>query len=520
MTKVAVKFKNAADTDFSKEENMVKLKAQISETRKSLGGKFPYVIDGEKRFSDNELASINPANPDEIIGTVSKVSQTEAERAIQSALQAFEGWSRTSVAERADYLFKAAEVLEKKRFELASIMVLESGKNYTEADAEVSEAIDFLNYYAHSALEMTQDDHKLINIPSEDNNLEYIPLGVGFIVSPWNFPFAICIGLSVSALVTGNTILVKPSSLTPVIAYKFMEVMEEVGLPKGVLNFIPGDSSEIGDYITGHPQIRFISFTGSKAVGLHINALAAQTAPGQKWIKRVNAEMGGKDGIVVDETADLDYVAREVVEAAFSFQGQKCSAGSRLIVVEEVYDELVRKVVDRAKELSIGLGEENNEIGPVIDEKAYKSILNYIEIGKQEGTLQHGGKALDSKGYFIEPTIISDVSRTDRIMKEEIFGPVLAIAKAKDWKDAIEIYNDTEYGLTGAFFSNKKERINFAAQEMHCGNLYVNRRCTGALVGVHPFGGFNMSGTDSKAGSYDYIKLFSQAKLVTKVIQF
>ncbi|TWT01552.1 L-glutamate gamma-semialdehyde dehydrogenase [Planomicrobium sp. CPCC 101079] len=516
MTTIAVEYKNAQDTDFSKEENVVALKSKIKETRNSLGKKYPYIINGEKKFSENELVSLNPANPNEVVGTVSKASQEEAERAIQSALQAFESWSRTPVAERADYLFKAAEALEKKRLELASVMILEAGKNYAEADAEVSEAIDFLNFYATSALKLAKDDHKLIRIPGEDNKMEYIPLGVGFIVPPWNFPFAICIGLTVSAVVTGNTVLLKPSSLTPVIAYKFMEVMEEVGLPKGVINFVPGDSSDIGDYITGHPQTRFISFTGSKAVGLHINALAAQTAPGQKWIKRVNAEMGGKDGVVVDETADLDFVAQEVVEAAFSFQGQKCSAGSRLIVVEEVYDELVEKVVAVTKKLSIGTGEENNQVGPVIDKKAYKSILNYIEIGKQEGKLELGGKALEGEGYFIEPTVISGVTRKDSIMQEEIFGPVLAIAKAKDWKDAIDIYNDTEYGLTGSFFSNVEARLDFAAEEMHCGNLYLNRRCTGALVGVHPFGGFNMSGTDSKAGSYDYIKLFSQAKTVTK----
>ena len=520
MTTETLSFKNARDTDFSLQVNITAIEKAIEAVRNQNGTKYPYIINGEKIYTDNQIVSINPANPSEVIGTVSKVSQPEAERAIQSALNAFETWSRTSVSERADYLLNAAKVLEEKRLELASVMILESGKNFTEADAEVSEAIDFLNFYALNAIKLAKDDHKLIRIPSENNNLEYIPLGVGFIVPPWNFPFAITIGLTVSALVTGNTVLLKPASVTPVIAYKFVEIMEEIGLPKGVLNFIPGDSSEIGDYITGHPQTRFISFTGSKEVGLHINSLAAQTAKGQKWIKRVNAEMGGKDGIVVDETADLDYVANEVVQAAFSFQGQKCSAGSRLIIVEDVYDQLIEKVVERTKELTFGLGEENHDIGPVIDEKAYNSILNYIEIGKNEGKLVLGGNASECEGYFIEPTIIKDVTKDSRIMKEEIFGPVLAIAKAKDWKEGIEIYNATEYGLTGSFFSIIEERIDVAAEEMHCGNLYINRRCTGALVGVHPFGGFNMSGTDSKSGSYDYLKLFSQPKLVTKKIQF
>ena len=519
MTTETLEFRNAIDTDFSIQENVNKIQLTIEAVRKQNGTKYPYIINGEKHFTDNEIISINPAKPSEVIGTVSKVSKSEAERAIQSALTAFESWSRTSVTERAEYLLKAAKVLEEKRLELASTMILEAGKNYTEADAEVSEAIDFLNFYALNAIKLAKDDHGLIRIPSEDNNMEYTPLGVGFIVPPWNFPFAITIGLTVSALVTGNTVLLKPASVTPIIAYKFVEIMEEVGLPKGVLNFIPGNSSEIGDYITSHPQIRFVSFTGSKEVGLHINALAAQTAEGQKWIKRVNAEMGGKDGIVVDETADLDNVAEEVVQAAFSFQGQKCSAGSRLIIVEDVYDQLVEKVVERTKQLTFGYGEENCDVGPVIDEKAYKSILNYIEIGKNEGTLVCGGKPSECEGYFIEPTIIKDVTKDSRIMQEEIFGPVLAIAKAKDWKEAIEIYNSTEYGLTGSFFSTVEERIDFAALEMYCGNLYINRRCTGALVGVHPFGGFNMSGTDSKSGSYDYLKLFSQPKLVTKKIK-
>lgn len=520
MATETLSFKNAIDTDFSNQKNITAIKNTIEVVRNQKGKKYPYIIDGEKIFTHDQIVSINPANPSEIIGSVSKVTQPEAERAIQSALSAFETWSRTSVTERANYLLRAAKLLEEKRLELASIMILEAGKNYTEADAEVSEAIDFLNFYALNAIELSKDDHKLIRIPSENNYMEYIPLGVGFIVPPWNFPFAITIGLTVSALVTGNTVLLKPASVTPIIAYKFVEIMEEIGLPKGVLNFIPGDSSEIGNYITGHPQIRFISFTGSKEVGLHINELAAKTAPGQKWIKRVNAEMGGKDGIVVDETADLDYAAKEIVQAAFSFQGQKCSAGSRLIIVEDVYEQLLEKVVEYTKGLSIGNGEDNHDIGPVIDERAYKSILNYIEIGKNEGTLVLGGNAVDNEGYFIEPTIIKDVTKDSRIMKEEIFGPVLAVAKAKDWKEAIEIYNATEYGLTGSFFSAIEERINVAAEEMYCGNLYINRRCTGALVGIHPFGGFNMSGTDSKSGSYDYLKLFSQPKLVTKKIQF
>ena len=516
MSTLTVEFKNAKDTNFEIQSNVVKIQEAIAEVEKNLGQKYPAIINGERIFSEEEISSINPAIPTQVIGTVSKVNQEGAEQALQAALIAFETWSRETVEARANIWFKAAEIIEEKRFERAATMILESGKNYGEADAEVSEAIDFLNYYGQSAIKLSKDTHDLIALENEKNTLEFIPLGVGFIIPPWNFPFAITTGLTVSAIVMGNTTLLKPSGLTPVIAYKLVEILEQAGLPKGVVNFVPGDSSEIGDYLTGHAKTRFISFTGSKDVGLHINELAAKTAPGQKWIKRVNAEMGGKDGIVVDETADLDFAADEIVQAAFSFQGQKCSAGSRLIAVESIHDALLEKVIERVKLLTIGEGKNNKDVGPVIDEKAYKSIQKYIEIGKAEGTLVLGGNVSSCEGYFIEPTIIKVKDSKSTIMQQEIFGPVLAVAKAKDWQEAIEIYNDTEYGLTGSFFSRNPERIEVAHNDMHCGNLYINRRCTGALVGVHPFGGFNMSGTDSKAGSYDYLKLFSQGKLVTK----
>jgi 1-pyrroline-5-carboxylate dehydrogenase len=508
-------FQNEPNTDFTKVEEVKKLKEAIAAFRNELGKDYPVIINGEKIRTNDKLTSINPGKKDEVIGYVSKVNRKMAEQALEVATETFETWKRVSPEERAGYLFKAAEVMRKRRHELSAIMILEAGKNFEEADAEVSEAIDFLEYYGRAMIQLDEDTHHLKHVPDEKNQLKYIPLGVGFIVSPWNFPFAICVGLTVSAVVTGNTTVVKPASLTPIIAYKFVEIMDEVGLPKGVINFIPGDSSQMGDFITGHPKTRFISFTGSKDVGLHINELAGKTAKGQKWIKRVNAEMGGKDGIVVDETADLDAAAQSIVSSAFSFQGQKCSAGSRAIIVESVYDELVNKVVELTKEITVGNGEDDHFVGPVIDERAYKSILNYIEIGKKEATLVLGGDTPSDVGYYINPTIFSDASPDSTIMQEEIFGPVVAISRAKDWKDAIAIYNNTDYGLTGSFFSSNQERIEEAVEIMHCGNLYVNRNCTGALVGVHPFGGFNLSGTDSKAGSYDYLKLFSQGKLHT-----
>jgi 1-pyrroline-5-carboxylate dehydrogenase len=336
------------------------------------------------------------------------------------------------------------------------------------------------------------------------------------VIPPWNFPLAICVGMTSAAVVSGNTVLLKPASTTPVIAHKFVELMEEVGLPAGVINFIPGSGAEVGDYLTTHPKTRFISFTGSKEVGLRINKLAAETQPGQIWIKRVIAEMGGKDGIVVDETADLDAAAGAIVASAFGFQGQKCSAGSRAYVVESVYDVVVAKVEELAKKLVVGLPEKNFAAGPVIDKNSYEKILNYIEIGKKKGRVLVGGKKAEGNGYYIQPTVFADVDGKARIMQEEIFGPVLAIGKAKDWKEAIDLFNDTEFGLTGSFFSTEESRIEYALENQHCGNLYINRKCTGALVGVHPFGGFNMSGTDSKAGGYDYLLLFTQAKATSR----
>jgi len=524
MTKILEKnntlatYNNEPNTDFSRKMEVEKLRKEIESFRKEFGKEYPVIINGEKIVTKDKLISTNPGKKDEIVGYVSKADQEMAEKALNAALETFESWKHVKAEERAEYLFKAAQVMRERRHALSAIMILESGKNFEEADAEVSEAIDFLEYYGRSMIQLDADSHHIKSIPGENNKLTYIPLGVGFIVSPWNFPLAICVGLTVSAVVTGNTTVLKPSSLTSIIAYKFVEIMEEVGLPKGVINFIPGDSSVMGDYITGHAKTRFISFTGSKDVGLHINELAGKTAKGQKWIKRVNAEMGGKDGIVVDETADLDAAAHSIVTSAFSFQGQKCSAGSRAVIVEEVYEELVSKIVALTKEISIGSGEENHFAGPVINQQAYENILNYIEIGKKEANLVLGGDTPNNEGYYINPTIFVDATPDSRIMQEEIFGPVLSIAKAKDWKEAIEIYNNTDYGLTGAFFSSKQERIDDAIENMHCGNLYVNRNCTGALVGVHPFGGFNLSGTDSKVGSYDYIKLFSQGKMHTQKI--
>jgi 1-pyrroline-5-carboxylate dehydrogenase len=355
--------------------------------------------------------------------------------------------------------------------------------------------------------------------PGEINTFTYIPLGVGIIISPFNFPLAIMAGTTVAAIVSGNTVILKPADSTPIIAAKFVELMEQAGLPAGVLNFVQGVGAEIGEYLVDHPKTRFISFTGSRAVGCRIYERASKVNSGQIWLKRVIAEMGGKDTVVVDKDADIDLAVSSIVYSAFGFSGQKCSAGSRAVVHQDVYDEVLDKAIALTETLTLGNPEDaNTYMGPVIDERAYNKIMNYIEIGKQEAKLMTGGKGDDSNGYFIQPTVFADVDEKARLMLEEIFGPVLAFCKARDFDHMMDIANNTEYGLTGAFISNNREYIERAREEFHVGNLYFNRGCTGAIVGYQPCGGFNNYGTDSKAGSPDYLLLHMQAKTTSETL--
>ncbi|MGZ5474834.1 MAG: L-glutamate gamma-semialdehyde dehydrogenase, partial [Thermoanaerobaculia bacterium] len=421
---------------------------------------------------------------------------------------------------RAGLLLKAAKLMRERKHEFSAVMVLEVGKTWAEADADTAEAIDFMEFYAREAYRYA-GDQPIVKIESEDNDLVYIPLGVGAVIPPWNFPLAIMAGMTTAGVVTGNTIVLKPSSDAPWIAYRFFELLEESGMPAGVVNFVSGSGGDVGDPLIQHPRIRFISFTGSKEVGLHINAEAAKARDGQMWIKRVVAEMGGKDAIIVDrEYANLDDAASAVVASAFGFQGQKCSACSRAIIDEAVYDRIVPMIVEKTKALRIGdPTTADAQIGPVVNEKAMKTIKGYIDKGTGEGgTLLAGGNTDPSNGYFVEPTVIGDVDPKGTIAQEEIFGPVLAIIKAKDFDDALHIANDTQFGLTGAVFTDNEEKLERAREEFFVGNLYLNRKCTGALVGVHPFGGFNMSGTDSKAGGRDYLGLFQQAKAISRKV--
>jgi 1-pyrroline-5-carboxylate dehydrogenase len=437
-----------------------------------------------------------------------------ANRAVESAYAAFAQWSRTAAEERVRLLLDAARILRSRKFEFDAWLVYEAGKTWPEADADVSEAIDFCEYYARE-MDRLAGPQPVVQLPGEKDEMIYIPLGVGVVIPPWNFPLAILAGMAAATLVTGNTAILKPSSETPTIAAKFAEVLLEAGFPESSFTLLTGSGAAVGDVLVRHPKTRFVAFTGSRDVGLHINELAAKHQPGQIWIKRVIAEMGGKDAIVVDGDADLDKAVDGVLASAFGYQGQKCSACSRAIVHTSVYDQFLEKLAAKTRNIKIGPSDDpGNYMGPVISAAARKTILQYIETGKREGRLVAGGDAAPEGGYFIPPTIIADVEPSARVFQEEIFGPVLAVTRARDFEHALELANDSQYGLTGAVFSNDPEHLRQAKERFHVGNLYFNRKCTGAMVGAHPFGGFNMSGTDSKAGGPDYLLLFLQAKSV------
>ncbi len=514
-------FRNEPFTDFSKPENAAAMRQAIEKVRGELGKEYPIIIGGEKIELEKKFESINPAEKSQVVGVFSE-ADTDAEnlvnKAIEAATEAFKTWKNIPAEERAEYLFNAAKIIRDRKHEFSAWMIFEVGKTWAEADGDTQEAIDFLEFYGREMIRWA-GEQPVTKLEGEDNRFEYIPLGVGAIIPPWNFPLAIMAGMTSAAIVAGNTVVLKPSSDSPTIAAKFVEVLEEIGLPNGVVNFITG-SAGTGEAMVTHPKTRFISFTGSKEVGLHINEQAAKKRDGQIWIKRVVAEMGGKDAIVVAEDADLDSAALGTVQAAFGFQGQKCSACSRLIVDEKVHDALMEKLVEHTKKLKIGLPTEGDtNMSAVINQRAFDNTLSYIEKGVAEGgKVLTGGKGDDASGFYIEPTIIANVEAGATIEQEEIFAPVLAVIKAKDFDHALEIANDTEFGLTGAVYSSDEEKLEKARREFHVGNLYLNRKCTGALVGVHPFGGFNMSGTDSKAGGREYLLQFMQGKLVSEKV--
>ncbi|WP_114207991.1 L-glutamate gamma-semialdehyde dehydrogenase [Acidisarcina polymorpha] len=510
-------FRNEPFTDFSHSDKQHAMKDALLKVGDLLGHEYPLIIGGERLHTPGKIESHNPARPAQIVGIHQKAGKDHAEAAIQAALTAFSAWKYVPAGTRSSLLLRAAEIIQHRKFEFCAWLVYEVGKNWAEADADVAETIDFLEFYAREALRLAAATTP-IQYPGERDELLYIPLGVGAVIPPWNFPFAIMAGMTAAAIVTGNTVVLKPSSDSPTIAAKFVEVLEEAGMPPGVVNFCPGSGATFGNAIVEHPKTRFIAFTGSRDVGLDIHEKAAKTQPGQIWIKRTVLEMGGKDSIIVSGDCDLDAAVDGVIASAFGFSGQKCSACSRAIVDELVYDLFIERIRERVASLTIGDPTLNPNMGPVVNHAAMQSILSYIEIGKSEGRLIAGGQAIESPegGYFVAPTVFADVAPTARLAQEEIFGPVLALIKAKGFEEALSIANNTEYGLTGAIYTHDRVELDRARLDFHVGNLYLNRKCTGAMVGAHPFGGFNMSGTDSKAGGPDYLLLFTQAKSVAE----
>jgi 1-pyrroline-5-carboxylate dehydrogenase len=512
-------FRNEPFTDFSRPENQQAFQAALQKIKKEvLGRTWPCWIDGEEVRGKETFDGFDPGELTRLIGRYQKMTEADAERAVERAHAAFPQWARTPVEQRVRIFFDAAQKLRERKHEFSALLCYEVGKSWAEADADTAEAIDFLEYYAGQMLRMAQPQ-PVTPVPGERNKMVYIPLGVGAIIPPWNFPLAIMAGMASAALLAGNTVVVKPASQSPAIAAYWVELMYECGLPKNVLNFVTGPGSTVGGAMVQHKLTRFISFTGSRDVGLWIFEKSAKTQKGQIWMKRLVAEMGGKDSILVDRECNLDKAVDAVVASAFGYQGQKCSACSRAIVHQDVYDEFLQKLLPKVEAITPGHPEDRrNTFGPVIDLAAKRKTLDYIQAGKKEGKLLTGGGEGLKTGYYVAPTVFADVKPTAKISLEEIFGPVLAVIKVKDFDEGLAVANNTEYGLTGSVFTDNPEHKARAEQEFHVGNFYVNRKCTGALVGGHPFGGFNMSGTDSKAGGPDYLLQFLQAKTISEKI--
>jgi 1-pyrroline-5-carboxylate dehydrogenase len=510
-------FANEPFTDFSREENRKALDAALATVRARFGEHGRLLVDGKWIARPGTFDSLDPSTADRVVGRMSKATPADVEKAIVGATKAFETWRFVPAAERAGYLFKAAAVMRRRKFELAATMMHEVGKNRAEADGDVAEAIDFCEFYAREALRWAEPQ-PLTPLPGEENGLAYIPLGVGAVIPPWNFPLAILVGMTTAAIAAGNTVVLKPSSDSAVIGLRFAEILHgECAIPPGVLQFLPGGGAVVGEAIVTDPRIRFVAFTGSMEVGLGIHEKASRTAKGQRWIKRTILEMGGKDPILVAEDADLDAAATGIVQAAFGFQGQKCSACSRVVVDRRVHADLLERVLAKVKTLKVGdPWEAGVDMGPVINQGARDTIRGYMDVGRKEGKVVAGGKALDRPGWFLQPTVVDGIAPRARLAQEEIFGPVLAVIPVRSFEQGLEVVNNTLFGLTGAVYTRRRDRIERCKREFHVGNLYVNRKCTGALVGVHPFGGFDMSGTDSKAGGRDYLGLFLQAKVVSE----
>jgi RHH-type transcriptional regulator, proline utilization regulon repressor / proline dehydrogenase / delta 1-pyrroline-5-carboxylate dehydrogenase len=512
------RFENAALVGFGDPKNQEKMRSALAEVRARLGQKYPLVINGEKVWTGKTIPSVNPSLPDEVIGHVTEAGIAEADRAAAAAREAAQKWGRTPFETRTDMLDRAADIMERRRFELSALEIFEVGKPWTEADADIREAIDFCRYYAHQ-MRLIGRPRLTQQVLGEQSYQHYWPRGVAFVIAPWNFPLAILCGMASAALVTGNTVIMKPAETSAVVGAMLMEIFEEAGVPPGVLNYLPGKGSVMGAHLVDHKDIDLIAFTGSREVGLRIWESAGKTRPGQRELKHVICEMGGKNAIIIDSDADLDEAIVDSTYSAFGYQGQKCSACSRLVVLEENYDRVMERLLNAAASLRVGNPEDPGvTVGPVVDGAAHKRILEYIEIGKSEATLAFQRKDLPEKGFFIPPTIFTDVKPNMQIAREEIFGPVLSVIKVRDLDEAIEVANGTDYALTAGFFSRSPANIERAKAQLEAGNVYINRSCTGAIVGRHPFGGFKMSGGGTKAGGADYLLHFLVPRVVCENI--
>jgi len=509
-------FRTEPYSDFTHPAPRAAYELALAGLRERLGGPVPVIIGGEAVATDEAIESVDPARPESVVGIAGSATPEVAERALDAAWRAFPGWSAVPATERAELVHRVGDLMARRKYELSAWMTYEAGKNWAEAEADTAEAIDFCRYYAHQALRMAEPvpTH---DVPGETNDSFLIPLGAGVVVPPWNFPLAILVGMTMGPVAAGNTVVLKPSSNTPVIGARFMEVLAEAGLPPGVVNFLPGPGATVGAVLVEDPRTRFVNFTGSKEVGIRIAERSARVGPAQRWLKRAYLEMGGKDAIIVDESADLEAATNGIVASAYGFQGQKCSACSRLIAVQAVHDELVERVVARVAELDVGPPVANHAVGPVISETQQRAILDEIERGRAEGKLVVGGGRIDRDGgFYLEPAVFVDVAPEARLAQHEIFGPVLSVIRVQDYEEALRVANGTEYGLTGGLYSTDEANIGRARRQLHVGNLYVNRKITGALVGIQPFGGFKLSGSNAKAGGPDYLRLFMEMKTVSR----
>jgi RHH-type proline utilization regulon transcriptional repressor/proline dehydrogenase/delta 1-pyrroline-5-carboxylate dehydrogenase len=511
-------YENASLVNFVYKENQDQMRAALRQVRAQFEKKYPLIINAERVWTGKTIASINPSAPQEVVGHVTEAGIPEAERAVEAARVAFGKWSRTPFEERAGLLERAAAIMERRRYELSALEVFEVGKPWAEADGDIREAMDFCLFYAQQ-MRLIGRPRLTQHVPGEESYQHYWPRGVALIIAPWNFPMAILCGMTSAALVAGNTAIIKPAEQSAVVGAMLMEIFEEAGLPPGVLNFLPGKGSVIGAHLVDHKDVDLIAFTGSREVGLKIWESAGQTRPGQRQLKHVVCEMGGKNAVIIDSDADLDEAIVDSIYSAFGYQGQKCSALSRLIVLEENYRRVMQRLLSAAASLRVGNPEEPGiTVGPVIDEAAYQRIQNYIAIGKNEATLAFQRGDVPPQGYFVPPTIFVDVVPGMRIAREEIFGPVLSVIKVRDLDEAIEVANGTDFALTAGFFSRSPGNIERAKAEIVAGNVYINRSCTGAVVGRHPFGGFKMSGGGTKAGGADYLLQFLLPRVVTENI--